>query len=125
MRSKLAPVLAAAMLAGFAGSAAAYDAYTPTPSVLRVGPGVGYAAIATIPANAPVNVTSCGMRWCQVSYMDTAGYVAKPLLVAGLAPLPNPVAVITLPLAAAAAVATAVLAPTPFPSPAAPIVAAY
>lgn len=122
MRSKFAPVIAAAMLAASAGAASAYDAYLRDPANLRVGPGLGYASIATIPALAPVNITSCGVNWCQVSYMDTAGYISKPLLVAGLAPLPNPVAVLALPLTA---VATAVLTPPPPPPPPGPVVAAY
>jgi uncharacterized protein YraI len=131
MRSKFAPFFAAAALAASVGSAAAYEAYPAYPEILRAGPGIGFAAITTVPAYSPVNVTSCGRHWCQVAYADVAGYVTRSFLVAG-APAPyapvaaGPFDILVAPLGLIEGVAAATVAPVIAPvSPPAPVVATY
>ncbi|MEF3368035.1 SH3 domain-containing protein [Methylocystis sp. 9N] len=82
MRSRFAMLIGAAALVLSAGSAAAYEAYTPTPAPLRVSPSVKSALITTILPNTPFNVMGC-RRWCQVQYGGGVGYVDASYVVPG------------------------------------------
>lgn len=86
MRSRLSPLIAAAAVAASIYPAAAYQAFVTDLANLRTGPGLGFSAMLAIPATAPVNVLGCGPSWCQVQYSGAIGFVAAPLLVAGVAP---------------------------------------
>jgi uncharacterized protein YraI len=55
---------------------------------LRQGPGLDFGIIATIPANAPVEVTGCNGQWCTVQWGPRGGYVvAKNLDRTALVPI--------------------------------------
>jgi hypothetical protein len=124
MRPKHLAFFAAAAFAASVAPAAAYEAYTPSAATLRAGAGVGFPAVTVIPAYAPVNVTSCGFKWCQVSYANIAGFIFKPLLVAG-APAPAVAAAPLGILGDLLEAPAAVVAPLAPAAPAAPVVATY
>lgn len=66
---------------------------------MRSGPGTGYQVISVIPAGAPVAVTGCNGRWCQVAYAGRSGFAPGGYLGG------SPGAVATMPSAPAAAYA--------------------
>lgn len=55
--------------------AAAAPAVATTNVNLRQGPGTASPAITTIPAGAPIDVTSCEGQWCQVTFQGQSGFV--------------------------------------------------
>ena len=68
---------AAALLTGLGlGVAEAATGFATGSVNLRMGPGAGYARIATIPAGAPVEVFRC-TSWCQVAFAGRRGWVSS------------------------------------------------
>lgn len=49
---------------------------------LRSGPGLDFAPVLAIPADAVVDVAHCRSAWCRVTYAGSGGYVAQPALAA-------------------------------------------
>lgn len=72
--------LAAGLLLGTAGAAAAAPAVVTGDLNLRSGPGTGYAVIDTMPAGATVNVLGCGGSWCRVVWGGTRGFASRSYL---------------------------------------------
>lgn len=77
---------AGAVALGLSGATAAMaaDARTTTNLNIRVGPGVEYGYIDTIPAGALVPVFGCigDFGWCEVSYAGIRGWVSSDYLMA-------------------------------------------
>jgi hypothetical protein len=57
-------------------SADAWYSKTEGSVSLRIGPGVNYKRIATIPAGATIWVDWCKLRWCSVAWKGLHGFVA-------------------------------------------------
>lgn len=120
MQSKLAAVIAAAVLAGSIGGAAAFPRFTTDLSAFRSGPGLTFNPVMAIPPQTLVDVRGCHDGWCRVNYAGARGFVASSLLarpvvvgvVRGAPPAAAPAAA-----AAPAVVGTAV---APVVTPAAP-----
>jgi uncharacterized protein YraI len=53
---------------------------------LRVGPGVGFARLATIPGGASLWVEFCRPKWCNVIWRNLRGWVARSYLGIGYGP---------------------------------------
>lgn len=133
MRSWITPLIAAAALAASVYPASAYRGFVTDLSNLRTGPGLGFPALVAIPPASPINILGCGPNWCQVQYSAVIGFIAAPLVVAGIAPPPvaaastgGPFDILTAPFTAVggvfggASATTAAIAPAP-----GPVVAAY
>jgi uncharacterized protein YraI len=77
---------AGAMVLGLSGASAAMaaDARTTSNLNIRVGPGVQYGYIDTIPAGAVVPVHGCigDYGWCEVSFAGIRGWVSSDYLMA-------------------------------------------
>jgi uncharacterized protein YraI len=134
MRSKFLPFVAAAALAASVFPAAAYQAYLGVPANVRVGPGVRFPVVATVPAGGAVDVGLCRPGWCQVQFMGGNGFIDAGLLVAGAPAVATTAAAgpfdfLTAPFtgagAAYAGTPAAPVAPPPPPAGQAPVVAAY
>jgi len=70
------PLLAAlAVLLLAAGSATSAPGVAKGNVNLRVGPGTGYARIATVPAGARVEILRCS-GWCEVIHAGRRGWVS-------------------------------------------------
>jgi uncharacterized protein YraI len=61
----------------------AYLALTTGSVNVRVGPGVGFARIATLPPGAQVDVRYCQPGWCQIGFWNGGGWVSAAYLNAG------------------------------------------
>lgn len=72
--------LAAGVLLGSAGVAAAAPAMVTGDLNLRSGPSTGYGVIDTMPAGATVNVLGCRGSWCRVAWGGTVGYASRSYL---------------------------------------------
>jgi hypothetical protein len=133
MRSRLVPLFAAAAIAASIGPAAAYQGYVAAPVDVHAGPGLRFAVVATVPAGAPLDVGLCGPAWCQVQFMGGNGFIAAPLLIAGLPPVApaavaagGPFDLLTAPFSAIGSVfGAATDTPAPAVAPAPPVMAAY
>jgi uncharacterized protein YraI len=70
-----AACLALAILCTTAAQGVAHS-YASGDVNMRVGPGKGYARIATVPKGAPLHVHGCtASRWCDVTFGYTRGWV--------------------------------------------------
>ena len=58
-----------------AGAAAAHPAMTAEPATMRAAPSLHAHVVQHIPANAQIDVESCGDRWCAASWRNLEGYV--------------------------------------------------
>jgi uncharacterized protein YraI len=98
MQWRFCAALVAATLAVSVGSATARPSAVTDPVNLRQGPGIKWAVLAVIPADAQVDVLNCGpgwrRDWCHVRYENFDGYVAA----ATLAPSASGKSVIVAPL---------------------------
>lgn len=54
---------------------------------LRVGPGLNFGVITTVPAGGVVDVIRCGAQWCNVLWRGRPGYMIARNVV-GIAPGP-------------------------------------
>jgi uncharacterized protein YraI len=79
MKSKLATLVAVALLAG-AGSAIAGPRIVTDLAAFRSGPGVTFMPILAIPPNTTVEVRGHVGGWSRVFYAGNMGYVASSLL---------------------------------------------
>jgi uncharacterized protein YraI len=138
MQLKLAPLLAAAILAVSAGTAVATPGFSTDVANVRTGPGIGFPIAATLPPQAPLNVGPCVAGWCRVIFPGGVGFMASPLVALGVPAPVGPAVAAAGPLDAALGLVTApfravgsafgaaapepALAPPPAP---APVVAAY
>lgn len=104
MKSKLALLAAAALLAG-AGSAVAGPRIVTDLAAFRSGPGLTYLPVLAIPPNTVVEVRGHIGGWSRVFYAGNVGFVASSLLArpALIAPV--------------VAVTPAVIVTTPAPAP--------
>jgi hypothetical protein len=58
---------------------------------LRLGPGINYSVLATIPGGSTVDVADCAGEWCTVHWRGRIGYVvARNLSIGGLGPAGAP-----------------------------------
>lgn len=83
--------LAAGMLLGSVGLAAAAPALVTADINVRSGPGVNYGIVGMLPGGSSVNVLGCSGAWCRVGggyasrdYLDNGGgpvYGAEPVYV--------------------------------------------
>lgn len=73
-------LLAAGLLFGATGLAAAAPAMVAGDLNLRAGPGTGYGVLTTMPAGATVRLIGCSGSWCRVSYRGFAGYASASYL---------------------------------------------
>ena len=97
-------LLAVGLFAVLAGPSLAYPSITAAPSAMRKAANPHSRIVQAVPANAQVDIESCGARWCYGSWRGLHGFlpafaVAKggpPAAVAAppvFAPPPPPVAV--------------------------------
>lgn len=70
-------VIAVGMLIGLAVPTAASAAYATGDVHLRVGPGVQYRIITTVPRGAYVRVLSCVPGWCRAVFHSTVGWMSS------------------------------------------------
>ncbi len=70
-----AAMLAATLLALPAGGALAGDTATTIDDVtLRLGPGVKYDVVSSMPEGTDVTVERCTMRWCRIDHQGNRGW---------------------------------------------------
>ena len=72
-------------------AADAYPSWTSGSVNQRVGPGVGYYKMGTLPPGAQLDVRYCQIGWCSVISFLGAGWVSAGYLGGGARVLPPPV----------------------------------
>ncbi|ATQ68675.1 MULTISPECIES: SH3 domain-containing protein [Methylosinus] len=110
MKSKLATLVAVALLAG-AGSAIAGPRIVTDLAAFRSGPGVTFMPILAIPPKTVVEVRGHIGGWSRVVYAGNVGFVASSLLARPAIVAP----VVAVPAPVVAVPAAIVTAPAPAP----------
>ena len=72
--TSLTPVAAAALLALWAGAAAADPGVAGKTVNLRQGPGTNYPVIGKIQAGSAVDISGCQGQWCVIAFQGQTGY---------------------------------------------------
>src|SRR5665213_1323957 len=72
--------LAAGLLLGSAGVAAAAPAVVTSDLNMRSGPGTNYGVVDVLPGGSTVDVLSCGGSWCRVASGGAEGYASRNYL---------------------------------------------
>lgn len=89
-RSLATALLALGAAVAVPAIANAYPAWTSGSVNQRVGPGVGYYKMGTLPPGAQVDVRYCQSGWCQVGSFLGIGWVSAGYLGGGARVLPPP-----------------------------------
>jgi uncharacterized protein YraI len=80
MKLSLISCLTGFALTAFATSLSARPVIAIDLANLRSGPGVNYSVLGVIPPQAPLDVSSCSNKWCQVLWQGQTGYISSSLL---------------------------------------------
>lgn len=72
--------LAAGLVIGSVGIAAAAPAYVTGDLNLRSGPGTNYRVLDVLPGGATVNVLGCDGAWCRVAWGGGVGFASSSYL---------------------------------------------
>jgi hypothetical protein len=83
-------LLAAGVALAFAGPSFASPAMTGAPVTMHAAPNGKSRVVQRIPANAEIDLSTCGRGWCQASWRHLSGYIPAEIVVLGPPPATLP-----------------------------------
>jgi hypothetical protein len=78
------------MALAFAGPSFASPAMTGAPVTMHAAPNGKSRVVQRIPANAEIDLSTCGRGWCQASWRHLSGYIPAEIVVLGPPPATLP-----------------------------------
>jgi hypothetical protein len=83
-------LFAAGMALALAGPSFANPAMTGAPVRMHAAPNGKSRVVQRIPANAEIELSTCGRGWCQASWRHLSGYIPAEAVVLGPPPATGP-----------------------------------
>jgi hypothetical protein len=83
-------LFAAGMALALAGPSFANPAMTGAPVTMHAAPNGKSRVVQRIPANAEIDLSTCGRGWCQASWRHLSGYIPAEAVVLGPPPATAP-----------------------------------
>jgi hypothetical protein len=83
-------LFAAGMSLALAGPSFANPAMTGAPVTMHAAPNGKSRVVQRIPANAEIDLSTCGRGWCQASWRHLSGYIPAEAVVLGPPPATAP-----------------------------------
>jgi hypothetical protein len=83
-------LFAAGMALALAGPSFANPAMTGAPVTMHAAPNGKSRVVQRIPANAEIDLSTCGRGWCQASWRHLSGYLPAEAVVLGPPPATAP-----------------------------------
>jgi hypothetical protein len=83
-------LLAVGIVSALAGPSFANPAMTGAPVTMHAAPSGKSRMVQRIPANAEIDLSTCGGGWCQASWRHLSGYIPAEVVVLGPPPATLP-----------------------------------